>query len=601
MYLGRKQYETLKSAQGFIIGAEHNYHGRRTRCICGGRLEAASFAGGSGTEDDPYLIEDAAQLWLLSSLVNEGNEDYNAAFYELTADIELNGSEDNQWTPIGTENSFRGHFDGNGHRITGLYINGNEDNVGLFGKASKSVIMNVSVSGSVKGKANVGGIVGANFTGKVIRCRNDADVTGTYQVGGIAGLNDVHNGGGDTADVTECVNTGVVSASGYKLGGIVGENTTYKGASRVIRCVNTGQVAAGSSSCEYIGGVVGYNCADSYGVVRVEDCYNTADVARVGVTWLEYGKYVGGVVGRNRAEGSSYVFSSVYQRAEAVVQNCYSVGKVEGMDYVCGIIGSTSFNKGVVKGCSVKGCRFLKTDTLNSELAALYRSGGTGSADVDTETGPLSAEEFGKWNGFKDWDREVWTMGTGLDPRISEVTARPVLIGVDEPDMSVPVTDVTLDMEELTLLSGGTALFIAEVLPEDATDRTVSWKSSDTSVVTVDENGMLTAIAPGTAEITASAGGKSAVCTVTVEAARMDGLSYSGGKASVRVISSAPADIIFAAYKDGQYMGGAVLGLEAMTQTEPSFDVPEGADTVKVFVLGGGYSPLTAHEEIIIE
>ncbi|MBQ3378619.1 MAG: Ig domain-containing protein [Clostridia bacterium] len=567
---------------------------------------ASSFAKGSGTESDPYQIADAAQLALLSKLVNEGNEDYNAACYELTADIDLGGSEDNQWTPIGKDEGsdycpFRGQFDGKGHSITGLYISGWDDNVGLFGCTARSTVRNVTVGGFVRGKANVGGIVGKNATGKVINCRNDAAVDGAYQVGGVVGYNHAQNASGAVAEVTECVNTGCVTVSSSKAGGVVGENYTYKGASRVTRCVNTGQVAAKSSSCQYIGGVVGYSSADSYGTAEVADCYNTGVVARLDRTGLPYGKYVGGVVGRNRATGSSYVFSSGYVRAAASVVNCYNVGVVEGGDYVRGVIGSTSFNSGVVDGCTVKGCRFLKTDSINADLTALYRSGGTGSVKVDDETGPISEAEFGTWDSFVNWDRDIWTMGTDLDPGISGVTARPVLISVDEPEMSVPVTGVSIDIEELTLISGETAVLTAEVTPEDASDKTVSWESSAPDVVKVDESGRLTAVASGSAKITASAGGKSASCDVTVVSAKIEGLSYSQGKAAVRVTSSDPATAVFAAYEEGRYIGGMVKMLSAATRTELSFDVPEGADTVRVFVLDNDYRPLILCGELSVK
>ena len=82
------------------------------------------------------------------------------------------------------------------------------------------------------------------------------------------------------------------------------------------------------------------------------------------------------------------------------------------------------------------------------------------------------------------------------------------------------VTKVELDKTSLTLTDGGTAQLIATVEPADATNQDVTWKSSDTSVATVN-NGVVTAVAPGTATITATAkdgSGKAATCTVTVTA-----------------------------------------------------------------------------------
>lgn len=80
----------------------------------------------------------------------------------------------------------------------------------------------------------------------------------------------------------------------------------------------------------------------------------------------------------------------------------------------------------------------------------------------------------------------------------------------------VAVAEVTLDKTELTLVEGETGLLKADVLPEDATEKTVTWESSDPAVATVDETGLVTALANGTAVITAQVGGKTASCTVDV-------------------------------------------------------------------------------------
>ena len=83
---------------------------------------------------------------------------------------------------------------------------------------------------------------------------------------------------------------------------------------------------------------------------------------------------------------------------------------------------------------------------------------------------------------------------------------------------TVPVTGVTLDKTTAELTVGETATLTATVVPEDATNQKVTWTSSDTSVATVDENGVVTAVANGTTTITATTedGGFTASCTVTV-------------------------------------------------------------------------------------
>jgi len=81
---------------------------------------------------------------------------------------------------------------------------------------------------------------------------------------------------------------------------------------------------------------------------------------------------------------------------------------------------------------------------------------------------------------------------------------------------TVAVTEVTLNKTELTLKVGDTETLVATVKPDDATDKTVTWSTSDASIATVDESGKVTAVKEGSATITAKAGDKSATCKVTV-------------------------------------------------------------------------------------
>ena len=82
-----------------------------------------------------------------------------------------------------------------------------------------------------------------------------------------------------------------------------------------------------------------------------------------------------------------------------------------------------------------------------------------------------------------------------------------------------PVTSVTLNKNTLELYTGGSENLTATVAPDNATNKTVTWSSSDNTVATVDNNGNVTAVKAGTATITATAAdgsGCSATCTVTV-------------------------------------------------------------------------------------
>ena len=78
------------------------------------------------------------------------------------------------------------------------------------------------------------------------------------------------------------------------------------------------------------------------------------------------------------------------------------------------------------------------------------------------------------------------------------------------------VTSISIDKTSASLKVGETVTLTATVNPDDATDKMVSWTTSDATVATVD-NGVVTAKKVGTATITAKAGDKTATCTITVE------------------------------------------------------------------------------------
>lgn len=93
---------------------------------------ATKFSGGSGTENDPYLIETPEQL---AMLVKKGNS--SGKYYKLIADIKLNDTSKTDWKSSANEwftgyLEFGGHFDGNGHIVSGLYINSDGTYAALF-------------------------------------------------------------------------------------------------------------------------------------------------------------------------------------------------------------------------------------------------------------------------------------------------------------------------------------------------------------------------------------------------------------------------------------------------------------------------------------
>lgn len=96
---------------------------------------------------------------------------------------------------------------------------------------------------------------------------------------------------------------------------------------------------------------------------------------------------------------------------------------------------------------------------------------------------------------------------------------------------TISVESITLNKTQLSLVKGATETLAATVLPTTATDKAVTWESSDTAVATV-ENGVVTAVAAGNATITAKAGEKTAICAVTVTNPSNSGSSSGGGGGS---------------------------------------------------------------------
>ena len=90
------------------------------------------------------------------------------------------------------------------------------------------------------------------------------------------------------------------------------------------------------------------------------------------------------------------------------------------------------------------------------------------------------------------------------------------LISCEKPKEEIPVSSVSISQPTAEMVEGETVQLKATVLPADATDKTVEWSSSKQSVATITDKGLVTAIAEGTSTITASAGGKTATCQITV-------------------------------------------------------------------------------------
>jgi rhodanese-related sulfurtransferase len=273
------------------------------------------YAGGDGTEADPYQIATAEDLIALG----ETPEDYDKYFI-LTADIDLDpnlpgrmvfyeaviarvilNSDPNSLSVVGAP--FRGVFDGNGHTISHLTIDDGTC-VGLFGCLESEAevrnlgVVNVNIAAAT---SSIGSLVGCNF-GIVARCYSTGSISGFSQVGGLIGLN-------YSGNLIACYSTCIVSGSN-SIGGLVGKNGTQyrydRPSGSVTQCYSAGRV---SGTAWGTGGLVG----SSDGAIT--QCYSTAVVSGHTV--------VGGLVGCN------------YK----TVTECYSTGAVTGLDSVGGLTG----------------------------------------------------------------------------------------------------------------------------------------------------------------------------------------------------------------------------------------------------------------------
>lgn len=164
-------------------------------------------------------------------------------------------------------NDFSGTFDGNGHTVT-LAISGDSDYQALFAKlAAGAVVKNVMVDGEVTGTDNIGGIAGIATNATIIACANKATVaaTGRY-VGGLVGK-------GTGLTMTSCYNQGAVSSTRTRpinMGGIAGY---VDGGASVENCYNTGSI---TGSGDNTAAVVGWNAA------TVKHCYYLESTYKVG-------------------------------------------------------------------------------------------------------------------------------------------------------------------------------------------------------------------------------------------------------------------------------------------------------------------------------
>ena len=270
-------------------------------------IVADYFAGGDGTQNNPYIIRTPEQLENFSSLTNIITT-FKKQYIKLGANIMLNDTTNWQnwaatapartWTAIGTQFSnsrFQGTFDGAGYTVSGVYINNTSNYQGLFGYVRDATIKNLGVVASfVKGNNSVGGLVGYNYmSSNITNCYYTGNVSGNSVVGGLVGNTRGNN-------ISNSYATGNVIGTN-SVGGLVGYNNSDV---LIVNSYATGNVTGTKTDSSNVGGLVGLNYNSS-----IRNSYATGNVT--GTLW------VGGLVGS-------------YTGNDGLIRNSYATGNVTG-------------------------------------------------------------------------------------------------------------------------------------------------------------------------------------------------------------------------------------------------------------------------------
>lgn len=439
--------------------------------------------------DGFYLIASGAELAEFRDAVNAGSADICA---RLTADIDLSvDGKPLDWEPIGSP-IYSGTFDGGGHTVSG-YV----------------------VTKAVQEKSNYGTIYYSGFFAKV------GDDGCTAQIKSLILRGDVS-----------------VSADNYLrvggLAGLVSENTDTATAS-ISNCVHIGNVyGETANNTASVGGIVGYND----GVVS--DSFHSGDIF-TSVEKIRSAK-LGGLAGQNSK--ALNIVNCCWQKGDGFGENYASAGVSDGGAVI------TELSSDIVK---------LSVVTTISASADITDLSTTGRAIVSLSPAPGSPQHIGNYilnpqvveDSYKhdiievtnnnDRTFSVTPLAAGETPVTFTAELRPTDFS-SEPPYFAPVSEADAKQMSMTIdikvsetpalpairveppaadMTVGERLALAVVAANgEAFDDFVTWASGDESVVTVDADGMATAVSKGSAAVTASTeDGRSAVCSIKVSEA----------------------------------------------------------------------------------
>ena len=351
-------------------------------------VPSGAWAAPGDTEDNPIFIATAEGL----DNVRLGLD----KFYKLSNDIDLTaylspgGAGFAKWGAAGWlpfETFVSGGLDGNGHKITGLWIDrSSEDYIGLFMAAYNITIRNLGVeiaAAGVRGRNYVGGLIGEqSLSANIINCYTTGNISAGSYAGGLIGRQLPNT---DSGNITNCYATGNISAGSY-AGGLLGE-AGGNNRSRITNSYATGNV---SSIGSYVGGLAG-----SQNGGTIENCYATGDAS--GFTM------VGGLVGMQNS------ISDVV----STIANCYVMGNVSGGSPSGSVVGfQTGAGTKIVTNCyryqlsTLNGVVPVETapngndDEIKTAIELMTKATYTGNGWLFNDSTPIAGPWYWDNRGF---------------------------------------------------------------------------------------------------------------------------------------------------------------------------------------------------------